>query len=125
VADKPKLPDPVPDEVRTHPSMLPTPDESAYDGNTIVKSNTYNKSKATKANGIDKVRKAYALLEKEAILRGTIERIQLDPEFILKIKELFKDNPSAIDFQIFINKEVNQELRKVMLQLKTFLQNNQ
>lgn len=117
--------DPVPDEVVTHRSVLPAPDESAYDGDIVVKSRTYNKSKSVKASGLNKVRQAHAMLEKEAILRGTIERIKLDPEFIKKIKELFADNPSPIDFQIFINKEVSEELRKVMLQLKTFLQNNQ
>lgn len=125
MAEKPKLPDPVPDEIVTHPAALPKPDAPAYDGDIVVKSRTYNKSKTVKASGLDKVRGAYAALEKEAILRGTINKIDITPEFIAKIKELFKDNPSPIDFQIFINKEVNEELRKVMLQLKTFLQNNQ
>jgi hypothetical protein len=105
--------------------ILPPPDDSAYSGDIVVKTQTYGKSKTIKASGLDKVRKAYAVLEKEAELRGTIDRIKLDPEFIEKIKVLFKDNPSPIDFQIFINKEVALEIRKIQLQLKTFLQNNQ
>lgn len=104
--------------------QLPRPDEPAYDGGVVVKSTTYNKSKTLKASGLNKVRLAIDALEKEAVLRGTIERIKLDPKFIKKVTTLFKDNPSPIDFQIFINKEVNAELRKVTLQLRTFLQNN-
>lgn len=106
------------------PGPLPDTDEPAYDGSVVVKNQTYGKSKTIKSSGLDKVRKAYLALEKEAILRGTIERISVDPKFIKKINTLFKENPSPIDFQIFINKEVNAEIRKVMLQLKTFLQNN-
>jgi len=118
VADKP-----IADDVITHSSVRP--DASAYDGDIVVKTRTYGKSRTVKASGLNKVRQAYDMLEKEAVLRGTINKIDLSPEFIAKIKELFKDNPSPIDFQIFINKEVNDELRKIMLQLKTFLQNNQ
>lgn len=104
---------------------LPQPDETAYTGDIVVKTQTYGKSKTTKASGLDRVQHALLSLEKESEKRLTIDRIDLSTEFITKIKALFGDSASPIDFQIFINKEVNAEIRKTILQLKTFLQNNQ
>ena len=46
MADKP-----VADEVQTHASVLPQPDAAAYDGDIIVKTKTYGKSRTVKASG--------------------------------------------------------------------------
>jgi len=91
--------------------LQPSPDESAYDGNIVVKSTTYGKSKTTKASGVGKVKKAIVVLNTEADKRLTIDR--LDP-----------NSPVSIDNQLLINKEVCAELRKVALMLTTFVKNN-
>lgn len=103
---------------------LPQPDAKAYTGDIIVKTQTYAKSKAVKASGLDKVRKAVSSLQEEADKRLTLERLDLTPEFLASVNELLKGSISAVDFQIFINKEICATLRKEALKLKTFLQNN-
>lgn len=92
--------------------VLPTPDESAYDGNIIVKRTTYGKSKTVKASGLAKVRKVIAALEEEADRRVTIDRLDSnDPLYSLEV-------------QVTANKVIAAELRKQALFLKTFLKNN-
>jgi hypothetical protein len=91
--------------------VLPRPDESAYDGNIVVKSTTYGKSKKGKVSGITKVRRAVASLNEEADKRLTIDR--LDPA-----------SPISVENQVIINKEVCAALRKQALKLTTFIKNN-
>ena len=91
--------------------ILPQPDESAYDGNLIVKTMTYGKSKTSKASGLDKVKRAIEVLNKESDKRLTLDC--LDP-----------DSDRSIEVQIIVNKEVSAELRKIALMLTTFVKNN-
>ena len=91
--------------------VLPTPDESAYDGNIIVKRTTYGKSKTTKASGLAKVRRAIEVLNQEADKRLTLDRIN-------------PDSNRSVEIQVIVNKDVSAELRKVALMLTTFLKNN-
>jgi len=90
---------------------LPQADESAYDGNVVVKSTTYGKSNKGKTSGIDKVRRTIAALNVEADKRLTIDR--LDPS-----------SDVSIENQLIINKTLCAELRKQALMLTTFVRNN-
>lgn len=90
---------------------LPRPDEPAYTGDIVVKTQTYAKSKTTKASGLDRVRKAIASLDAEAASRLTIDR--LDPK-----------SDISVENQLIINKELCSILRKEALKLQTFLKNN-
>lgn len=90
---------------------LPRPDESAYDGNLVVKSTTFGKSNRGKVSGIDKIRQSIVSLNAEAEKRLTIDR--LDPKDTLSIEQ-----------QVIVNKEVSAVLRKEALKLTTFVKNN-
>ena len=92
---------------------LPKPDELAYDGNIVVKSTTYGKSKQTESTmvDVDRVKRAIAMLNKEADKRLTIDCLDLDSNM-------------SLETQVAVNKEVCSELRKTVAMLKTFVANN-
>lgn len=93
--------------------MMPQSDESAYDGNLVVKRTTYGKSSRgnSRVAEVDRVKRAIDTLNKEADRRLTIDALNLDDARVL-------------EFQVAVNKEVVAELRKVTLMLKTFVANN-
>jgi hypothetical protein len=90
---------------------LPQPDESAYTGDIIVRTQTFGKTNRTKVSGLDKVRKTRASLQIEADKRLTIDR--LDPASLVSVEN-----------QLIINKEISRILNKEILTLSVFTKNN-
>ena len=107
-------------------SNLPKPDNSAYDGSIIVKTKTAHSVKQddSVAEEVDRVRRAVDALNKEVEKRMTIDKLNLSVEHLASLSKVLEKPLSAIEFQMFLNKEVSGELRKVIGVLGNFLRNN-
>lgn len=105
---------------------MPAPDALAYDGNLVVKRTTFGRSNRgdTALDAVVKTRRAIALIDKEIESRTGIDRVNVDPAFLANLTKVLEKPMSAVEFQIFLNKEVVSELRKANNILKTFVANN-
>jgi len=92
---------------------MPTADSSAYDGNIVVKRTTFGRANRDSSKSVeaDRVKRAVNILEGVMSSKLSIDGFDLLGEDDLR-------------FQLFVNKEVVVQLRKVNNMLRTFIANN-